>query len=77
MIEGADEIIINFTDGTKLKVVKILGRPDVQKVFDALGFAVIGDSPQEATARTRAELTKWTKVIRAANLQRQEGSEPR
>ena len=25
VIEGADEIIINFTDGTKLKVVKILG----------------------------------------------------
>ncbi|MGI8852472.1 MAG: Do family serine endopeptidase [Methyloceanibacter sp.] len=25
VIEGADEIIVNFTDGTKLKVVKILG----------------------------------------------------
>jgi serine protease Do len=25
VIEGADEIIINFTDGTKLKVVKVLG----------------------------------------------------
>ena len=25
VIEGADEIIINFTDGTKLKVIKILG----------------------------------------------------
>jgi len=25
VIEGADEIMINFTDGTKLKVVKILG----------------------------------------------------
>jgi serine protease Do len=25
VIEGADEIVINFTDGTKLKVVKILG----------------------------------------------------
>ena len=25
MIEGADEIIINFTDGTKLKVTKIFG----------------------------------------------------
>ena len=25
VIEGADEIIINFTDGTKLKVVKISG----------------------------------------------------
>jgi serine protease Do len=25
VIEGADEIIVNFTDGTKLKVIKILG----------------------------------------------------
>ena len=25
VIEGADEIVVNFTDGTKLKVVKILG----------------------------------------------------
>ena len=50
------------------ELVKILGRSDVQQTFDALGFTVIGDKPQEASARTSEELEKWSKVIRAANL---------
>jgi tripartite-type tricarboxylate transporter receptor subunit TctC len=52
------------------EVVKILDRADVRQAFDALGFTVIGDAPQQASVRTGEEIEKWSKVIHAANLNR-------
>jgi tripartite-type tricarboxylate transporter receptor subunit TctC len=52
------------------ELVKILAMPNVQQKFDALGFAPLGTTPEETTARIKEELDMWAKVIRDAKIQR-------
>ena len=49
-------------------VTTILQLPDVRERFRQLGIEVVGNTPEQATAYLRAEITKWGKVIRQANV---------
>ena len=53
------------------EIVRIIATPEVQQRFDTLGFAPVGTSPEELSARIKAELDLWAKVIRDANITRQ------
>lgn len=50
------------------EVARIVALPDVQAKFATLGFNPMGSTPEESAARVKAELAKWAKVIRAANI---------
>jgi tripartite-type tricarboxylate transporter receptor subunit TctC len=52
------------------EIVKIIATPELQQKFDTLGFAPVGTSPEESTARIKAELDMWAKVIRDAKIAR-------
>ena len=53
------------------EMVKIIAMPEVQQKFEALGFTPVGMTPEQSSARIKAELDLWAKVIRDANIQRQ------
>ena len=48
--------------------VKILARPDVKDRMLAVGFDPIGDPPDKFAAYLRAEVVKWSKVVRQAAI---------
>lgn len=50
------------------EAVKVLALPDVRRIFDAQGLAVIGSTPAEFAAVIKAETAQWAKVIRQAGL---------
>lgn len=50
------------------ELVKILRRPDVHQKVSADGGEVVGGSPEEFTAHIRAELTRWAKIVKQANI---------
>ena len=53
------------------EIVKIVAVPEVQQKFEALGFTPVASTPEQSSARIKAELDLWAKVIRDANIQRQ------
>ena len=50
------------------EIVAILKMPDIKARFDALGLEVVANTPDEFAAQIKAELAKWGKVIRDANI---------
>jgi tripartite-type tricarboxylate transporter receptor subunit TctC len=50
------------------EIVKAYNAPDVKKQVQDTGGEVVADTPEEFAAFVRAEGTKWTKVIRDANI---------
>jgi tripartite-type tricarboxylate transporter receptor subunit TctC len=58
------EIIAQLHD----MIVKALAQDDVKKSFAAMAYVPIGNSPQECTEFFKAEMAKWSKVIKAAGL---------
>jgi tripartite-type tricarboxylate transporter receptor subunit TctC len=50
------------------KVAQIVAMPDVKERLAAIGFAPIGDTPEQFTAYLRAENDKWAKVISEAGI---------
>ena len=50
------------------EIVKAYNAPDVKKQVQETGGEVVADTPEEFAAFVRAEGTKWTKVIRDANI---------
>lgn len=46
----------------------VLHRPDLAKHFAADGAEAIGSTPKEFTAHIRAEIEKWTQVIKKAGI---------
>jgi tripartite-type tricarboxylate transporter receptor subunit TctC len=50
------------------EVVKALADPTVNTRLIELGFDPVGNTPAEFTALIKAEIEKWGKVIRAANM---------
>ena len=53
------------------EIVKIIAMPEVLGKFDTLGFAPVGTTPEESSARIKAELDLWAKVIRDAKIAQQ------
>ena len=50
---------------------KVLEAPDLIAKYNALGFEPVGGPPDEATARIKAEVERWTKIIRDAGIKAQ------
>jgi hypothetical protein len=52
------------------EILHSLGEPDMKERLAALGYYVVGSTPDEFSARIKLELDMWAKVIRAANINR-------
>jgi tripartite-type tricarboxylate transporter receptor subunit TctC len=50
------------------EVVRALSLPDVRQRFADLGTEVVGSTPQAFDAFLRAEITKWTQVVKEAGV---------
>jgi tripartite-type tricarboxylate transporter receptor subunit TctC len=61
----------DIVDKLHREIVKIIAIPEVQQRFETLGFTPVGSTPEQSSARIKAELDLWAKVIRDANIQRQ------
>lgn len=49
-------------------IVAIVNMPDIRKRFEMEGGVPVGNSPQEFAVWLRAEISKWAKVVKAANI---------
>jgi tripartite-type tricarboxylate transporter receptor subunit TctC len=49
-------------------VVKAMQLPDVRERMLGLGITPVGNTPEELAAIVRADLDKWTRVIRQAGV---------
>lgn len=50
------------------EIVASLKLADIQEFLRGLGFVPIGSSPEAFAAHLQAEITKWSRVVRAANV---------
>jgi len=50
------------------EIVKGLAEPDLRERFRALGATPVGSTPAELGAHVRAELARWTHVIKTAKI---------
>jgi tripartite-type tricarboxylate transporter receptor subunit TctC len=50
------------------EIVKAVAEPDVRERFRSLGATPVGSTPAELASHTRAELARWTRVIKAGNI---------
>ena len=50
------------------EIVRILKLPDMQERLQALGAEVVGSTPAEFAAYLAAEIDRWSKVAKAANV---------
>jgi len=49
-------------------ILKGLAEPDVRERFRSLGATPVGSTPAELAAHVRAELTRWSRVIKAGKI---------
>jgi tripartite-type tricarboxylate transporter receptor subunit TctC len=52
-------------------VVRILRVPDMRVHLESLGFDVLGTTPEEFAAFTRADIAKWARELKAAGIKPQ------
>jgi tripartite-type tricarboxylate transporter receptor subunit TctC len=50
------------------EVIKALADPDVRERFNAQGLTIRGSSPEELGTATRAQLAKYARVMKEANI---------
>jgi tripartite-type tricarboxylate transporter receptor subunit TctC len=50
------------------EIKAIVALPDIKERFDTLGLDAIANTPEEFSAQIKAEIAKWAKVIRDANI---------
>jgi tripartite-type tricarboxylate transporter receptor subunit TctC len=50
------------------EIVKVMGLPEIKERMAELGFEAVANTPDEFGARIKAEIPKWAKVIRDANI---------
>src|SRR5262245_53256753 len=50
------------------ETVRVIALPEIKEKLAAIGFEPIGSTPAEFSNRIRAEIPKWAKVIRDANI---------
>jgi tripartite-type tricarboxylate transporter receptor subunit TctC len=48
------------------EIVKVVQHPAVQERFASLGTVPVGSSPEEFAAFLRAEIEKWSRVVKAS-----------
>jgi tripartite-type tricarboxylate transporter receptor subunit TctC len=61
----------DIVDRLHREIVEIVAMPDVHERLAALGFEPIASTPKEFAERIKAEIDKWAKVIRAADIKAQ------
>src|SRR3954470_8982230 len=74
--EGATWVGLHAPGGTSREliarinadVVKVANQPDVKEKLAQQGIDRVANSPDEAAAYVKSEITKWAKVIKAANV---------
>jgi len=49
-------------------MVRIIALPDVKERLPTLGFEPIGSTPEEFEAQIKAEIEKWARIVRDANV---------
>jgi len=49
-------------------IVKALGQDDVKNSMAAMAYVPVGNSPEECTEFFKAEIAKWSQVIKAAGI---------
>jgi tripartite-type tricarboxylate transporter receptor subunit TctC len=49
-------------------IAVIVTLPDVKERLDTLGFEPVANTPDECAEFFRAEMAKWSKVIKAAGI---------
>ena len=49
-------------------VTRALHEPEIRKVFESEGASPVGSTPEEFGVVLKAEIAKWTKVAKAANI---------
>ncbi len=59
----------DIVDLLNREIVKAIAQPEIRERLAALGFEPVGSSPEAFGNWIKAELPKWAKVIRAANIQ--------
>ena len=57
-----------ITDLIYREIIKIVQEDDVKQKLATLGFEPVGNTPDEFTTQIKAEIAKWGKVIRDANI---------
>jgi tripartite-type tricarboxylate transporter receptor subunit TctC len=57
-----------IVDKLHAEVAKALALADVKERLAAMGFQGVGDTPQHFAAFVRAEIVKWAKVVKDANI---------
>jgi tripartite-type tricarboxylate transporter receptor subunit TctC len=62
---GTPKVIIDLLHS---EIVKVMALPDVKERMAVLGFEPVANTPEEFAARIKAEIPKWGKVIRDANI---------
>ena len=75
-VEGSSWTAVAVPAGTPKEIIAMLNRmivgivalPDIKARLGALGYEPIGNTPDECTAFFKAEMAKWSKVIRAAGI---------
>jgi tripartite-type tricarboxylate transporter receptor subunit TctC len=50
------------------EIKAIVALPDIKERFETLGLDPIANTPEEFSAQIKAEIAKWGKVIRGANI---------
>jgi len=50
------------------EIVKALATPDLRERFQKLGVTPVGGSAQELAAHVRAEIARWTQVVKTAGI---------
>jgi tripartite-type tricarboxylate transporter receptor subunit TctC len=50
------------------EIVEMLRQPEMEDRITALGFSMVGNTPEEFGKQIAFEIDKWAKVIRAANI---------
>jgi tripartite-type tricarboxylate transporter receptor subunit TctC len=51
------------------EVVRIVALADVKEKISGLGFDIIANTPEEFAAQIKADVERWTKVIRSAGIE--------
>jgi tripartite-type tricarboxylate transporter receptor subunit TctC len=52
-------------------MIRIIALPDVKERLPTLGFEPIGNTPEEFEAQIKAEIEKWARIVRDANVKTQ------
>jgi tripartite-type tricarboxylate transporter receptor subunit TctC len=50
------------------QLARIVLLPDIQQRLAALGFSAVGSTPEEFAGQIKADIEKWSKVVRDAGI---------